>query len=157
MTLVITAPALAQHPVGQHQSPNVKLMSHVPLGATFTVMDLEIEQDLSRPYAYVSRSNYGKVTPPQIGFDIVSVKDPAKARVIRRWRIDQPELHQGIGGTAGKYFKLKGRYYYAQAFAFRQGGPDADLSVIVFDVTGLPDSSQVKEVARIRVPDVPGG
>ena len=52
--------ALAQYPAGQNFSPNVKLVSHVPLGASNTVMDIEVEQDLSRPYSYVTRSNYGR-------------------------------------------------------------------------------------------------
>jgi len=149
--------AQGQHPAGQVQSPNVKLDSHVPLGAALTVMDLEIEQELARPYAYVSRSNYGRVTPPPIGFDVVSVKEPGRARVLQRWRIDRPEIREGIGATAGKYFKLRGRYYYAQGFQFGRNGPDADLAVIVFDVTSLPDTSRVREVARIRQPDAPGG
>ncbi len=149
--------AAAQYPAGQHHTPNMRVISHVPLGAANTVMDLEIEQDLSRPYAYVSRSNYGRVTPPQIGYDVVSLKDPSRASVLWRWRIDRPELHQGIGGTNGKYFKVKGRYYYAQAFQFGKDGVDADLSIVVFDVTGLPDTTKVKEVGRIRVPEVPGG
>src|SRR2546426_4946605 len=101
------ASAHAQYPAGQFYSPNVHLMSHVPLGAANTVMDLEVEQELSRPYAYVSRSNYGRVTPPQIGYDLINLKDPTKAGVLLRWRIDRPELHQGIGATNGKYFKLK--------------------------------------------------
>jgi len=86
----------AQYPAGQHHTPNVKIQSHVPLGPALTVMDLEIEQELARPYAYVSRSNYGRVTPPQIGFDIVSVKDINKAQVIQRWRIDRAELRRGL-------------------------------------------------------------
>jgi hypothetical protein len=149
--------ARAQYAAGQYYTPNVKVMSHVPLGHENTVMDLEIEQDLSRPYAYVSRSNYGRVKPPEIGFDLINLKDPSRAQVLMRWRIEKPELHAGIGGTNGKYFKTRGRYYYAQAFQFNKEGVDADLSIIVFDVTGLPDTTKVKEVGRIRVPELPGG
>jgi hypothetical protein len=57
----------------------------------------------------------------------------------------------------GKYFKIGNRYYYAQSYQFMQGGPDADLGAVIFDVTGLPDSSKVKEVARIRYAESPGG
>ena len=35
--------------------------------------------------------------------------------------------------------------------------PIMTLGAVVFDVTGLPDASTVKEVARIREPDMPGG
>src|SRR5882672_5233743 len=155
--LTASVPAFGQYPAGQFFTPNVHLVSHVPLGAANTVMDIETEQELSRPFVYVTRSNYGRVTPNPSGFDVINLKDPGKAQVIQRWRIDRPELHQGIGGTNGKYFKLKGRYYYAQAFQFGKDGADADLSIILFDVTGLPDTSRVREVARIRVPDLPGG
>ena len=48
------------------------------------------------------------------------------------------------------------KYYYAQSFQFMQGSPDADLGAVIFDVTGLPDSSKVKVVARIRYPAVAG-
>jgi hypothetical protein len=57
----------------------------------------------------------------------------------------------------GKYFKIGNKYYYAQSFQFMQGSPDADLGAVVFDVTGLPDTSKVKVVARIRYPQSPGG
>jgi hypothetical protein len=57
----------------------------------------------------------------------------------------------------GKYFKIDNRYYYAQSFQFQQGTPDEDLGAVIFDVTGLPDASKVKEVARIRYAASPGG
>ena len=57
----------------------------------------------------------------------------------------------------GKYFKIDNRYYYAQSLQFQQGTPDADLGAVILDVTGLPDASKVKEVARIRYPASPGG
>ena len=57
----------------------------------------------------------------------------------------------------GKYFKIGQKYYFVQSLQFMQGSPDADLGAVVFDVTGLPDSSKVKEVARLRYPAAPGG
>jgi hypothetical protein len=53
--------------------------------------------------------------------------------------------------------KTRGRYYFFNGFQFRQSGPDMDLGAIVWDVTGLPDTSKIKEVTRIRVPEHPGG
>ena len=44
-----------------------------------------------------------------------------------------------------------------QSTQFQQGGPNADLGAVIFDVTGLPDVSTFKEVGRIRAPDLPGG
>ena len=92
-------PARAQYAPGKNSSPNVHLVSHVPLGPAGTVMDIEMEQELSRPTCIVSRSNYGQpASGPVMGFDVLSIKDPSKGQVIYRWRMDQPELHQGLGG-----------------------------------------------------------
>src|SRR5262249_44933042 len=51
----------------------------------------------------------------------------------------------------------RGRYYLAQTFQFQNGSPDADLGMIVFDMTGLPDTSKIREVRRIRLANEPGG
>src|SRR5712692_8330267 len=40
---------------------------------------------------------------------------------------------------------------------FFQGGPDPTLAAVVVDVTGLPDTSKIKEARRLIVPDAPGG
>lgn len=138
-------------PPGARGSGNVRVLSHVPLGGYLHVADVEIEQEESRPYAYVSR----RFDPT--GFDAISLAEPESARVIYRWRIENSSLHQGSGALDSRYFKHAGRYYLVQSFQFGQGGPDADLGAIVFDVTGLPDPSTVREVGRIREPDVPGG
>jgi len=138
---------------GSQASPNVHVVSHIPLGRIFTVANIDMEQEMSRPYVYASR--YTKTA--DYGFDIISVKDPAKAHVIYQWRIQDAELHQGTGCLSGKYFKVGGRYYYAQGCQFGQSGPDADLGAVILDVTGLPDTSTVKEVGRIRVPETPNG
>lgn len=136
---------------GAQGTSNIHVLSHVPLGGYLHVADVEIEQEESRPFAYVSR----RFDPT--GFDIISVEDPEDAQVIYRWRIEDSSLHLGSGALDGRYFKHAGRYYYVQSFQFQQGGPDADLGAIVFDVTGLPDVSQVREVGRIQGPDVAGG
>ena len=136
---------------GERGTSNIQMLSHVPMGGFLHVADLEIEQEESRPFVYVSR----RFDP--IGFDIISVADPDNAEVIYRWRIEDSALHQGSGALDGRYFKHKGRYYYVQSTQFGQGGPDADLGAIVFDVTGLPDVSTVREVGRIREPEVSGG
>lgn len=147
-------------------SRNVTQLSHIPLGGAAPLSpgytdgidglgrrtaDIEIEQDMSRPYVYVS----SRFSPS--GFDIINVGDPENAQVIYSWTIPDPELHEGSGALDGKYFKLNARYYYVQSFQFGQGGPDSDLGAIVFDVTGLPDASSVREAARIQGPDVVGG
>jgi hypothetical protein len=138
---------------GQSRSSNVKLMAHVPLGMLETISDIEIEQELSRPYAYVTRRFKDS------GVDIIDLRDIAKekAKVLCKWRIEDPELHVGAGGLNPMYFKHKGRYYLTVGFQFQQGGPDYDLGAVVLDVTGLPNCALVKEVGRIREPDVPGG
>jgi hypothetical protein len=153
--VALASPVLAQrgdepHAPGEHYSRNMKVLSHIPLAGPLQVADIEIEQELSRPYVYIP------IRVKDAGFFIISVKDPAKARVLYRWIIENPELHQGnaLGTT---YVKTKGRYYHALSFQFQVGSPDADLGMIIFDVTGLPDTSKVKEVRRIRLPNEPGG
>jgi hypothetical protein len=132
-------------------SSNVHLVSHVPLGGYFRVTDADLEQELSRPYAYVAQSR------ERAGFSIIDLRDLNNVKVLYRWKIDNVSLHRGLGGLRAKYFKLHGRYYVAECFQFAQGTPDNDLGAIVFDVTGLPDTSKVKVVARIRAPETPGG
>jgi hypothetical protein len=140
-----------KYPPGEHFSRNVRLLSHIPLADTLKVADIELEQDLSRPYAYVSR-----MRGPH-GFQIIELKDPAKPKLLHSWFIENTELHQGAGGLKGMYFKLKGRYFYAQSFQFQRGSVNADLVAVIFDVTGLPDVAKIREVGRIRTPETPGG
>ncbi len=150
LTFLTPAETSAQYAPGEQGSDNVHIVAHVPLAGALQVADIEVEQDLERPYAYVSR----RTTPA--GFQVIDFSEPDKAEVIYEWFIENAELHRG-DGLDGKYFKLNDRYYYAQSMMFRQAGPDRDLGAVVFDVTGLPDPSAVREVGRIRVPDTPGG
>ena len=133
-------------------SPNIKVISHLPLGPRLNVSDIDVEQKLDRPYAYVGRMVYG--TEGDRGMDIIDISDPANPKRIYKWRIENQDLHLGLGGMDVKHFKWKGRNYVVQSLQFKQGGPDADLGAVVLDVTGLPDPSKVKEVARIREPDL---
>lgn len=155
--LFLTLPARAQlgieqpahpPPPGERGSANIEVLSHIPLGAAGTISDIEIEQELSRPFAYVARRN------GVIGFDVIDLSDPDHARVIHRWRIENEELHAG-GAMDGRYFKHNGRYYYVQSMQLRQSGPNSDVGAIVFDVTDLPES--MSEVGRVRQSDAPGG
>ena len=132
-------------------SDDITVLAHVPLGGGFSVTDVEVEQEMSRPYAYVARAF------DEYGFDVVSLADPGRPQVIYRWRIENADLHRGNGAMDPKYFKHDGRYYLVQSLQFAQGSPDAALGAVVVDVTELPDPSKVREVGRIRVPDRPGG
>jgi hypothetical protein len=154
LSLVLaTEVALGQdHAPGHQGSSNMHIVAHIPSGGEMRVGDIEIEQELSRPYAYVSLA----LSQPS-GFNVIDLRNPSKATQIYQWRIENPELHLGLGALRGRYFKVNGRYYYAQCFQFFPGGPDADLGLVVFDVTGLPDPAKVKEVTRIRAPYAPGG
>ncbi len=146
---------LAQVEVVKRGSDNIEVLGHEPLGPRLSISDMDVEQELSRPYAYVGRMVYGDFGPR--GMDIVSIADPRDPEVIYEWRIENQELHQGTGGMDVKHFKWNGRYYVVQSLQFRGGGPNTDLGAVVLDVTGLPDPSTVREVARIREPELPGG
>lgn len=135
-------------------SDNITVEGHIPLGGRLTVTDLDIEQELSRPYAYVGRASLLEDGPK--GMDIIDFSDPTNPKVILRWRLPDQDLHMNRGGMDVKNFKWNGRYYVVQSFEFPQG-PDSDLGAIVFDVTGLPDPETVTVVSRILNPDFPGG
>ncbi len=132
-------------------SEKMHMLAHVTgHDGAWKAADVELEQDRDRPYAYLC----GFVNYDVQIYDISNTGAPKK---IFTWQIENPELHRGIGAMDGKYFKIKGRYYYAQSFQFMQGSPDADLGAVIFDVTGLPDPSKVKVVARIKYPQALGG
>ena len=139
----------------QRGSDNIQVLGHLPLGPALSVSDLDIEQDLDRPYAYVSRMRYGDAGPR--GLDIISIEDPERPELLYQWRIEDQELHTGTGGMDVKHFKVYGRHYVVQSRQFGGGGPNRDLGAVVLDVEGLPDPSSVREVARIREPLLPGG
>jgi len=135
-------------------SDNLAVLGHLPLGPDENLADMDIEQELSRPYAYVARARYAGVGP--VGMAIIDISDPEHPTKITDWHIENEDLHVG-GARDVKYFKWEGRYYVIQSLQFRQGGPNTDLGAVVLDVTGLPDPESVREVARIREPDLPGG
>jgi hypothetical protein len=158
-TAALATVALAQdpgqtvHPFDKKTggSPSVHMIAHVVnQPGAWKAADVEMEQDPARPYVYVSGfTNFST--------QIYDVRDPAQPKKVFEWTIDNPELHRGIGAMDGKYFKIGSKYYYAQSLQFMQGGPDTDLGAVIFDVTGLPDASKVKIVAKIRYPQSPGG
>ena len=146
-TLLAPASTLAQENAEKRGSDNIEVVAHIPLGPR--VSDVEIEQDMDRPFAYVARQDGG--------LDIIDLHDPYDAKVIHRWRIEDADLHVGSAGKDIKIFSWEGRDYVVHSVQFRQGGPDADLGAIVFDATGLPDVSTWKEVGRIQGPGEFGG
>ena len=132
-------------------SKSVELVAHVVNNpGAWKASDIEMEEDAGRPYVYISGFTHFNVQ----AYDVRNEKQP---KLVWDWTIENPELHRGIGAMDGKYFKIGNKYYFAQSYQFMQGSPDADLGAVIFDVTGLPDSSKVKVVARIRYPKAPGG
>src|SRR2546421_13056804 len=82
---------------GEERSANIKVVGHLaPLNASgpYNVSDIEMEQELSRPYVYLDRANEAGRPNPTIGFDIISLKDPSRPSILYSWRIDNPELHR---------------------------------------------------------------
>ncbi len=153
LSLLVAAPALLAQHGEEAGTDNIEVIGrlHIDDGLEISYTDIEIEQEPGRPYAYLAR-----VLGPTKGMDIVSLADPSNPELLYQWRIEDPELHIGLGGMDTKYFKHDGRVYVIQSLQFF-GGPDTDLGAVVFDVTGLPDASTVKEVGRIRASDTPTG
>ena len=148
VALLATSTTLAaQSDAEKRGSDNIEVVAHLPLGPE--VSDIEIEQHMDRPYAYVARQNRG--------LDIIDLHDPYNPKVILRWSFDDMDLHVGSAGKDIKIFEYKGRNYVVHSVQFRQGGPDADLGAVVFDATDLPDVSTFKEVGRIQGPGEIGG
>ncbi len=159
LALALAAPAASAQDTPwtplKRGSDNIEVLGHLPLGPRLSVADMEVEQELDRPYAYVARMQYGPVGPK--GLDIISIADPEKPELLYQWRIENQDLHLPTGGMDTKHFKWNDRYYAVQSLQFGQGGPNSDLGAVILDVTGLPDPATVREVARIREPEMPGG
>ena len=113
------APAYAQWTASKPGSDNIDILGHIPLGPRLSVADLDLEQEMDRPYAYVARMVYGDVGPK--GLDIVSIADPEHPELLYEWRIENQDLHMRTGGMDVKHFKLGERYYVVQSLQFGQG------------------------------------
>jgi len=85
-------------------SENIEVVGHVALGGMMSVADLDMEQELSRPYVYVSRAAREGLV--ERGTDIIDISDPSKPYVSYRLRIQIQELHSGRGAIDVKHFKL---------------------------------------------------
>ena len=144
VALIALASARAQTPTPKTGgSPNVKYLGHLPFDGRFTNAGVDVEQEPSRPYAYVSGF------ADDAGFWIVDLSKPTELKVIYHWRFPVADGDKGLAGENGRYFKMDGRYYYAKTVQWNVGSPHDSLGLIIFDVTGLPDPAKVKEVAHI--------
>lgn len=139
----VVLPASAQTGPEARGSRNLSVVSHIALeGGSGNV---EIEQEPSRPYVYLS-----KQAGPG-GFAVISLENPEDPQVVYAWALDTPVASSASGARDVVYFKLEDRYYLVQSFQFEAGHREAGLGAVVFDVTGLPDASSVEEVARLEV------
>jgi hypothetical protein len=144
--LFMTATLAGQYPPGQQGSSNVHVAFHLP---SFGSTDIRVEQELARPYLYQAHRR-------PAGFYIVNIKDPGRSAIAYSWQIENSELVQGTGSGV-MLFKEKSRYYSILSVELGVNGPASDVAAIVFDVTSLPDTSRVTEVARIHNAKYPGG
>ena len=110
--LLPASPVVAQDNAEKRGSDNIEVVAHLPLGER--VSDIEIEQDMDRPYAYVARQNGG--------LDIIDLHDPYNAKVLHRWRFEDMDIHIGSAGKDIKIFEYNGRNYVVHSVQFRQGG-----------------------------------
>lgn len=154
LSAFVVAPSRGQATVLERGSDNIEVLGHLPLGHHSSVTDIELEQDLDRPYAYIGRASIVDGGPK--GMDVIDLSDPSHPEVIYRFRLEHQDLLPNRGGMDVKYFRTGGRHYVVQSFEFG-GGPFYDLGAVVFDVTDLPDPNGVREVARLELPDNPGG
>ena len=89
MAALLPSAALAQQDTPwttlEPGSDNITVEGHIPLGGILNTMDLELEQELSRPYAYVARGTVGPNT--ERGTDIIDISNPSSPKVLLRWRM----------------------------------------------------------------------
>ena len=64
LPVAVAAPLLAQEwtPL-KRGSDNIEVLGHLPLGPRLSVADMDVEQEVHRPYAYVARMVYGTEGP----------------------------------------------------------------------------------------------
>ena len=135
-------------------SPNVHLLSHIPLGRS-PDRGGRPDSGAGSSASRTSTSRAIRIRRRQPGSRAHQRERPG-ARQRCSTRTTSPTLSStwGSAGWKAKRSKYHGRYYYVQCFQFNQGSPDADLGAIVFDVTGLPDTTRKsKRSGRILAPN----
>lgn len=133
-------------------SPNVELLAHMSEWDYFEVGGIEFDDDPNRPYAYLH------TWKGEGGLDVIDVSNPRQPEVIYSWRFERNDEYEIGRGENIRHFEHEGRTYVVVPHETNPaGGVDADLCAVIFDVTGLPDTSKVREIARIREPDVVRG
>lgn len=133
-------------------SPNVEVLSHLDGWDYFETGGIDIDQDPSRPFVYLH------TWKGESGFDVIDVSEPREAKVIYSWRFENRDAYEIGRGENIEHFRLGDRHYLVVPQETNPAGKvDTDLCAVVFDVTGLPDGSKVREVARIREPDIVRG
>ena len=141
--IAATAPAAAAQQVpwspANRGSDNIEVLGHLPLGHRLSVADMDLEQEMDRPYAYVSRMVYGFDGPK--GTDIISLADPENPVLLYEWRIENQDLHQRTGGMDVKHFKWNDRYYLVQSLQFGGGPRRLCQSESVTGALGYPAES----------------
>jgi len=69
-------------------SDNIEVVAHLPLGPRLSVADIEIEQELHRPFVYIARMVYG--SEGEKGTDIINIEDPTNPYRVGRYQHDSP-------------------------------------------------------------------
>ncbi len=155
VTLAFLAPPLYAQSDDAPGTRNVKLVGHLPLGGLQPgpdgrpgrrTGDVELEQNLDRPYVYIARR-----FAPQ-GFDIIDLTHPARPRLLTSWQLPDEAPSTEAGTTDITYFMADGRTYVIQAFQFSEGSALAEVGAVVIDVTDLPNTDGLREVARLTSP-----
>ena len=86
----IATPAFGQATALERGSDNMEVLGHLPLGKHSSVTDIELEQDLDRPYAYIGRASIVDGGPK--GMDVVDLSNPSNPKVIYRFRLEHQDL-----------------------------------------------------------------
>jgi len=126
----------------------MKIQFHVPRDGNHKTADIVIEQELS-----------GHTCTPlpawSPGVDIISIKDITKPQTLWQWRIEKPSFTRAPAANP-IYLKSARPLLLDHGIPVSEGGPIPSWGHrIRFDWT--PDTSKIKEVARIMKKSSPAG
>ena len=132
------ASASAQWTAQKPGSDNINLLGHIPLGPPLSVSDVEVEQEVGRPFAYVGRMVFGDEGSK--GTDIIDLSNPEAMQIVQAesglWHPDK-----------GWIFENANIYVPAREEASSSAG-HSDVFVVKNLLTSKTDVDELQRAAR---------
>ena len=143
VTLSVVSHVSAQWTALERGSENISVEGHLPLGPRLSVADIELEQEMSRPFAYIGRIKLEEAGA--MGMDIIDLSDPTDPRVLLRWRIEDEDFRLFRYSGLDRF----GLQFEAGIGAHRHALPAEDIDeVFVHDEIGVGEEDFVAWIDR---------